>query len=82
LADAISIGIDNYKSLADRKLQPMLVRDYTRKPPEPISTELQLQPTETPPAAIPSLVAPAHVAIAPATPSPTPIDLTKAIIVP
>lgn len=28
LAIAISMGIDNYRSLADRKQQPMLVRDY------------------------------------------------------
>jgi N-acetylmuramoyl-L-alanine amidase len=34
LAIAISMGIDNYRSLADRKQQPLLVRDYaaaTRK---------------------------------------------------
>ena len=31
LAQAISVGIDNYKSLADNKQPPLLVRDYTRK---------------------------------------------------
>src|SRR4051794_3349327 len=45
-AQAISIGIDNYKSLADRKLPPMLVRDYTRKPEQPVfPVDLNLQPS-------------------------------------
>ena len=35
LAQAISVGIDNYQSLAERKLPPLLVRDYTRKHDEP-----------------------------------------------
>ena len=78
LAEAISTGIDNYKSLADRKLPPMLVRDYTRKPPEPIAApEVKLQATETPP---PVTIIPPPAA-AP-SPSPTPIDITKAMIVP
>lgn len=59
-AQAISIGIDNYKSLADRKLPPMLVRDYTRKPEQPVfPVDLNLQPTaETSNAPIASASAP------------------------
>jgi N-acetylmuramoyl-L-alanine amidase len=33
LAEAISIGIDSYRRLADRKERPLLVRDYPRKAP-------------------------------------------------
>jgi N-acetylmuramoyl-L-alanine amidase len=89
LAQAISIGIDNYKSLADRKLAPLLVRDYTRKPADPIpAPDIKLQALETPPpksVVPPPAATPAPVSVAPpsvALPSPTPIDLTKAMIVP
>jgi N-acetylmuramoyl-L-alanine amidase len=94
LAQAISIGIDNYKSLADRKLPPMLVRDYTRKPGQPaFPVDLTLQPSievSNPPPA-PAVVAPPT----PKPPAPSPdsvpspsaprntnIDLSRGPIVP
>jgi N-acetylmuramoyl-L-alanine amidase len=44
LALAISMGIDNYRSLADRKQRPLLVRDYTRKnEPELFPVDVKLQ---------------------------------------
>jgi hypothetical protein len=49
LAVAISMGIDNYRSLADRKQKPLLVRDYTRKKePDLFPVDVTLQPAETP----------------------------------
>jgi N-acetylmuramoyl-L-alanine amidase len=49
LAVAISMGIDNYRSLADRKQKPLLVRDYTRKKePELFPVDVTLQPFATP----------------------------------
>jgi N-acetylmuramoyl-L-alanine amidase len=76
LAQAIATGLDNYQSLADKKLSPMLVRDYTRKPSEEaFPADLKLQATETP---VPHSVVPPPAA----TPSATPIDLTKAVIMP
>jgi N-acetylmuramoyl-L-alanine amidase len=54
LAQAISMGIDNYKSLADRKQKPLLVKDYTRKESDQFRTEFSLQPAgilSTPPPA-------------------------------
>jgi N-acetylmuramoyl-L-alanine amidase len=54
LAVAISMGIDNYRSLADRKQKPLLVRDYTRKKePELFPVDVTLQ---TPAIAEPTMV--------------------------
>ena len=73
LAQAVATGIDNYQSLADKKLSPLLVRDYTRKPSDDaFPADVKMQGLETPP---PDLV-PA------AAPTPTPIDITKAVIMP
>ena len=51
LAVAISMGIDNYRSLADRRQKPLLVRDYTRKAKEPelFPVDVRLQPGDVPP---------------------------------
>lgn len=73
LAIALSMGIANYRSVADRKQEPLLVRDYTRKETFPV--ELSLQPGEVAPAPV---LTPAP-ALIPARPH---IDLTKQIIVP
>ena len=54
LAQAISVGIDNYKSLAENKLPPLLVRDYTRK--EELTPGLKLQPVDTGTPAAPDLI--------------------------
>jgi N-acetylmuramoyl-L-alanine amidase len=52
LAVAISMGIDNYRSLADRRQKPLLVRDYSRArlapQPELFPVDVKLQPTESP----------------------------------
>lgn len=52
LAIAISMGIDNYRSLADRRQQPLLVRDYTRvrkaPPPELFPVDVTLQTADQP----------------------------------
>ncbi|MEP6602388.1 MAG: N-acetylmuramoyl-L-alanine amidase [Spartobacteria bacterium] len=49
LALALSMGIENYRSLADHKQKPLLVRDYTRKKePELFSADVTLQPAQTP----------------------------------
>ena len=72
LAQSISLGIDNYKSLADRKLPPLLVRDYHGKQETPaLPTDMKLQAIGSVPDA-PAVTAP----------SATPIDLTRAVIVP
>lgn len=96
-AQAISIGIDNYKSLAERKLPPMLVRDYTRKPGQAaFPVDLSLQPTveiKNPPPAPVAVAQPAPAAAPPpppapdSIPSPPPprnsnIDLSRGPIVP
>ena len=82
LAQSISIGVDGYKSLADRKLAPLLVRDYHRKaePDTFPSVEVNLQPTGPLPDA-PAAAAPIVPVTAPVV-SPTPIDLIRAVIVP
>jgi N-acetylmuramoyl-L-alanine amidase len=54
-AQAISMGIANYTSLAERKQQPLLVRNYQHKDPDPFPVEMKLQPLELlrlPPAVI------------------------------
>jgi N-acetylmuramoyl-L-alanine amidase len=72
LAQSISIGIDNYKSLADRKLPPLLVRDYHGKAGAPaFPSDMKLQSIGSVPDAPP--------AVAPAA---TPIDITRAVIIP
>ncbi|HEY2124397.1 MAG TPA: N-acetylmuramoyl-L-alanine amidase [Chthoniobacterales bacterium] len=77
LAQSISIGIDNYKSLADGKLPPLLVRDYHGKAePTAFPSDTQLQSI----ASVPEAPAPATPPAA--TPKTTPIDLTRAVIVP
>lgn len=78
LAQSISIGIDSYKSLADRKLPPLLVRDYHRKTEPPaFPTDVQLQTIGSVPDA------PAAAAATPKSlPAATPVDLTRAVIVP
>ena len=76
LAQAISVGIDNYKSLADSKLQPLLVRDYTRK--EPLTTDSKVASPDTgTPASPESIPAPSS-----SSSSHPPIDLTTAPIIP
>jgi N-acetylmuramoyl-L-alanine amidase len=72
LAEAISVGIDSYQRLAERKERPLLVMDYHRKEPELFPVTVTLQPGE----AAPSAPTPAPKAAA------TPIDLTKQVIVP
>jgi hypothetical protein len=76
LAAAISVGIDNYKSLADTKQPPLLVRDYTRKIRDNFAAE-EAKPQSTDPGtpAAPDAVP------APASPRTT-LDLTRAPIVP
>ncbi len=79
LAQAISVGIDNYKSLADRKLPPLLVRDYHRKNEAPLfPVDVSLQPIGP----LPNAPAAAVVEIPKSAPAATPIDLTRAVIVP
>jgi N-acetylmuramoyl-L-alanine amidase len=83
LAQSISMGIDNYKSLADRKQKPLLVRDYTRKDladPFPVEVKLQQPAAGEPP--VPAVLPPA-VSAAP-TPASTraPLDLHGRGIVP
>ena len=73
LAEAISIGIDSYRRLAERKERPLLVRDYTRKT-QPES--LVVDATSTPDA-VPSPAAPATPERKPALGS-----LETAVIVP
>jgi N-acetylmuramoyl-L-alanine amidase len=82
LAQSISIGIDSYKSLADRKLPPLLVRDYHRKAETDLFpvVEINLKPTGPLPDA-PAAAATATPAPSPVS-SPTRIDLTRAPIVP
>lgn len=76
LAQAISVGIDNYKSLAERKVQPLLVRDYTRK--EPFITDVKAgSPDLGTPASPESIPAPAS-----ASSSRPALDLTTAPIIP
>ncbi len=74
LAQAISVGIDNYKSLAERKLPPLMVRDYTRKDTGPFKTEMKLEPVDTGTPAAPELIP------APAKPSAPKIDLFRGIL--
>ncbi len=78
LAQAISVGIDNYKSLADRKLPPLLVRDYHRKNEAPLfPVDVNLQPIG------PLPDAPAAAAIPPppqSAPTATPIALNRGIV--
>lgn len=54
LAQAISVGIENYKALADGKQRPLLVADYRRQTSSAQTTQ---EPTPTPtPSPTPSLV--------------------------
>ena len=80
LAQAISVGVDSYKSLAERKLAPLLVRDYHRKPETDLFpvVGVKLQPVGP----LPDAPAAAATPVPPPVASPTPIDLTKAMIVP
>jgi N-acetylmuramoyl-L-alanine amidase len=47
LAEAISVGIENYKALADNKQRPLIVADYRRQPSRPQTAE-EPSPTPTP----------------------------------
>ena len=54
LAQAISVGIENYKALADNKQRPMLVADYRR---QTSSAQITQEPSPTPtPTPTPSLL--------------------------
>ena len=56
LAEAISVGIENYKALADKKQRPLIVADYRRQPSRAQTTE-DPSPTPTPtPSPTPSLL--------------------------
>ena len=56
LAEAISVGIENYKALADKKQRPLIVADYRRQPSRAQITE-DPSPTPTPtPSPTPSLL--------------------------
>ncbi len=56
LAEAISVGIENYKALADNKQRPLIVADYRRKPSKAETTQ-EPSPTPTPtPSPTPSLL--------------------------
>src|SRR5438552_10748545 len=48
LAQAISVGIENYKALADNKQRPMLVADYRRQTSSAQITPQEPSPTPTP----------------------------------
>ncbi len=77
LAQAITVGIDNYKSLADKKLQPLLVRDYTRKEAAPLTTNEKLESPDMGTPASPEFLP------GPSTSSSrAPLDLTTEPIVP
>ncbi len=78
LAQAITVGIDNYKSLADSKLHPLLVRDYTRKETTPMTTDVKLEsPNMGSPASPESIPVPSS-----SSSSRPPVDLTTAPIIP
>src|SRR5437879_5060129 len=54
LAQAISVGIENYKALADNKQRPLIVADYRRQPSRAQTTQ---EPSPTPtPSPTPSLL--------------------------
>ena len=56
LAEAISVGIENYKALADNKQRPLIVADYRRKPSKAETTQ-EPSPSPTPtPSPTPSLL--------------------------
>src|SRR6266849_6189161 len=56
LAEAISVGIENYKALADNKQRPLIVADYRRQPSR-AQTMQEPSPTPTPtPSPTPSLL--------------------------
>ncbi|MFZ3374611.1 MAG: N-acetylmuramoyl-L-alanine amidase [Chthoniobacterales bacterium] len=56
LAEAISVGIENYKALADNKQRPLIVADYRRHPSKAEVTQ-EPSPTPTPtPSPTPSLL--------------------------
>lgn len=56
LAEAISVGIENYKALADNKQRPLIVADYRRQPSKAETTQ-EPSPTPTPtPSPTPSLL--------------------------
>jgi N-acetylmuramoyl-L-alanine amidase len=75
LAQAISVGIDSYKSLADDKVAPLLVRDYTRKESSPFTSDVKLESADMgSPAAPDTIPAPER--------SHAPVDLTTAPIIP
>lgn len=68
LAEAISIGIDSYSALADRRERPLLVRDYHRKDTELLESDLASQATEPlAPAAASALTPTVELAPSPAT---------------
>ena len=74
LAEAISVGIDGYRSLADRKEKPLMVMDYHRKSPETFPVEVSLQQGETAAPATAAVPSPA------AAPSPAKVDWTRGIV--
>ncbi len=78
-AQAISIGIDSYKSLAERKLPPLLVRDYHRKAQTDLFplVEVDIKPTGPLPNAPAAVVASP---LAMPSPSSTPLDLLRGIL--
>lgn len=80
LAQAISVGIDNYKSLAESKLPPLLVRDYTRGESASFDSEVKLRPVDTGTPATPEAI-PAPATVPTSAPQHL-IDLTTAPIVP
>jgi len=56
LAEAISVGIESYKALADNKQRPLIVADYRRQPSRAQTTQ-EPSPTPTPtPSPTPSLL--------------------------